>query len=345
MTPKLKVIALISGGKDSFFSILHCVANGHELVALANLYPSSDDPNADGEDINSYMYQTVGHSIIPLYGKALGIALYRQPIVGSHANSNREYAPQVVISDSEHVSLESAGTTQRGDETESLVPLLQHIKQRHPEANAVSTGAILSTYQRTRVESVAIRLGLVPLSFLWQYPYLPPYRQSSLLEDMRAVGQDSRVIKVASGGLDESFLWQNVANDNTVRKLKKRMGAFGGAEHGAVLGEGGEFETLAISGPAPLWKGKIEVGERTNVMGDGGSAVVRLSNARVVNVGDSNITSTANDLRIPSLLDREFILVQGKLESNVIQGEEVDLNKHPRFVSGTRSFAQSFRSL
>ncbi|KAH2141994.1 hypothetical protein KXV68_007084, partial [Aspergillus fumigatus] len=40
-TPGLNVIALISGGKDSLYSILHCIRNGHKVVALANLYPST----------------------------------------------------------------------------------------------------------------------------------------------------------------------------------------------------------------------------------------------------------------------------------------------------------------
>ncbi len=35
----LRVIALVSGGKDSFYSLLHCMANGHRVVALANLHP------------------------------------------------------------------------------------------------------------------------------------------------------------------------------------------------------------------------------------------------------------------------------------------------------------------
>jgi len=40
MAESLNVIALISGGKDSFFSILHCLKNGHKVVALGNLYPA-----------------------------------------------------------------------------------------------------------------------------------------------------------------------------------------------------------------------------------------------------------------------------------------------------------------
>jgi diphthine-ammonia ligase len=316
-TPKLKVIALVSGGKDSIFSILHCLANGHEVVALANLYP--EEQEAEDEDIDSYMYQTVGHSVIPLYSEALGLPLFRQAITGTAANSRREYAPQSTTPSLGVTPVSNVSNVTRGneeDETESLIPLLQRIKEALPGANAVSTGAILSTYQRTRVESVAIRLGLVPLSFLWQYPYLPPYRQSSLLEDMRNVGQDSRIIKVASGGLDESFLWKDVADEKTVSRLKKVMQRFGGGEGGAVLGEGGEFETLAISGPAPLWKGRIEVGEVKTVKRDGGTAVVQLKRATVV--PDEDILSGTSEglaaqLRIPNLLDDEFAKVYEKL--------------------------------
>ena len=35
----MRTVALISGGKDSCFNMLQCVAAGHEIVALANLKP------------------------------------------------------------------------------------------------------------------------------------------------------------------------------------------------------------------------------------------------------------------------------------------------------------------
>ncbi|KAF2280851.1 adenine nucleotide alpha hydrolases-like protein, partial [Westerdykella ornata] len=232
----LNVIVLISGGKDSLFSLLHCLANGHRVVALANLYP----PGLD-EDLNSYMYQTVGHSLIPLYAAALGLPLYRQEIRGGAVHTEREYSYS------------------HQEETESLIPLLRTVIAAHPTANAISTGAILSTYQRTRIESIALRLHLTPLSFLWQYPILPPYSQSGLLDDMRAVGQVARIIKVASGGLDESFLWEDVASSRTVGRLKRAVARFGGNGDGAVLGEGGEYETLAVDGPGVLWRGRIVV--------------------------------------------------------------------------------------
>ncbi|MCJ1368070.1 hypothetical protein MMC16_007209 [Acarospora aff. strigata] len=309
---ELKVIALISGGKDSFFSILHCIANGHEVVALANLFPPSIPPfsqssessligasnghSEDEDSLNSYMYQTVGHSIIPLYAEALGLPLYRQEIKGTAINADKNYAP---LSKSGHDE----------DETECLIPLLQKVKTAHPTANALSTGAILSDYQRTRVESVAIRLGLVPLSYLWQYPYLPPDLQTSLLDDMVAVGQEAMIIKVASGGLDEKFLGQNVADEVVKRRLVRAMERFGGAGKGAVLGEGGEYETLALDGPGPVWKKRIiaEEEDREVVVGGGGTAWLRVKRARLEEkIGSLVENSTIADLRIPGVLDARF---------------------------------------
>ncbi|KAI9724541.1 MAG: hypothetical protein M1812_000609 [Candelaria pacifica] len=323
---KLNVIALISGGKDSLFSILHCQSNGHEVVALANLYPpplrgnenrikedEATDSDSHNDDIDSYMYQTVGHTVIPLYEEALGIPLYRQEIVGSAVNKDKSYARSVI----------SDGVAD--DEIESLVPLLQKVLKTHPEANAVSTGAILSDYQRTRIESIAIRLGLVPLSYLWQFPYLPPGTQRSLLDDMDSVGQDVRIIKIASGGLDESFLWKNLVTDRVKRSLATAMGWFGGLAGGALLGEGGEYETLAIDGPPPLWKKRIRVDEDDQKVIDhgGGSVLLRFGKVALVpKMHDIHADTRQGQPRIPALLDQAFADLLQHLANHRILVEE-----------------------
>jgi diphthine-ammonia ligase len=326
MAESLNVIALISGGKDSFFSILHCMRNGHKVVALANLYPevlaprlSADAAAAqewEGEqDLNSFMFQTVGHTVIPLYEQALGIPVYRQPIFGSAIQTGTSYS---------HAHISQASSSEVGDEasqdeTESIVPLLKRIMAEHPSANALSTGAILSTYQRTRVESVALRLGLTPLSYLWKYPILPPGTQTSLLEDMQAVGMDARIVKVASGGLDESFLWENVASGRVVRRIERAMGRFGGDGDGAVLGEGGEFETLVIDGPICLFKERIEVqdGDWRVVREGGGSAWLRVLDAKSVVKAPE---TTQADCRIPELLEQRFQDMLGVLKLENLPG-------------------------
>ena len=347
MAPKLYVIALISGGKDSIFSILHCLANGHEVVALVNLYPSTRTSQQNGregnkgnevtpDDLNSYMYQTVGHTVIPLYEEVLGIPLYRQEILGGAINEDKSYAP--------------VGDPHPGghgdDETEALVPALTTAKRAHPEANAVSTGAILSDYQRTRVESVATRLDLIPLSFLWQYPSLPPGTQTSLLDDMAAVSLDARIIKVASGGLDDGFLWENVASPQGKRTLATAMSRFGEPHSGAMLGEGGEFETLAIEGPRPLWKKRIHVSRDNRVVVNqgAGSALLRITGASLAPLSkdveastaaadDLNVRQTGH-LRIPDLLDADSMrmLQSGpdtKSDVDTIPDQLFSLSKDP----------------
>lgn len=392
----LNVIALVSGGKDSFFSALHCLENGHRLVALANLHPppatptlpepaSSSEPRdvaekvtsrrnntpaansaeelrpglaglaldrpsstacpngasrarpgcgeaeteAEAEeetDLNSFMYQTVGHQVIPLYAEATGIPLYRRPIVGGAVQSGRDYS-----------AARDGGVGTEEDETESMVPLLRSIIARHPEVNALSAGAILSTYQRTRVESVALRLGLTPLAYLWKYPIHPPPSpagvkdEAQLLFDMAAAGLDARIIKVASGGLDESFLWENVASAKGVTRLKRAMGRFGsaGTDTGAVLGEGGEFETLVVDGPRRLFKKRIAVDEedRVVVREGGGTAWSKVTNARIE---EKTTTSGDEDLNVrrPDLLDPRFTAVLAAARPGL-----EDMNEDSRFLN------------
>ena len=68
-----RVIALISGGKDSCYSMLQCVSAGHEIVGLANLRPNNESEN----ELDSYMYQTIGHQAIDLYAEAMDLPLFR----------------------------------------------------------------------------------------------------------------------------------------------------------------------------------------------------------------------------------------------------------------------------
>ncbi|KAK1781108.1 hypothetical protein QBC45DRAFT_78287 [Copromyces sp. CBS 386.78] len=341
----LNVIALISGGKDSFFSLLHCLAHGHRVVALANLHPPEEheevtEEEEEEEDLNSFMYQTVGHQVIPLYAEATGIPLYRQPILGG-ATQGKDYSHFSGVSNigpggsKAAVEVEENATTapakdHDNDETESMIPLLLAIKRAHPEANAICAGAILSTYQRTRVESVATRLGLTPLAFLWKFPVLPVPSHSmdadaQLLDDMAAAGMEARIIKVASGGLDDSFLWTNVADRVGKERIARSMRRFGTAsEKGAVIGEGGEFETLVLDGPGRLFRKRIVVEEKDRriVREGGGCAWLSFGGARLEDKKVTDEKSEAVEVRIPDLLDGRFVRVLEDL--NKTSGEEAE---------------------
>lgn len=357
------VIALISGGKDSFLAILHCLAQNHHVVALANLHPPVQSPpsspalsppanaatNATADtapDPNSYMYQTVGHTLIPLYARALSIPLYRGEILGTVVNSQRDYHPSGSTSpppsDSTPPQREPA---EPADETESLIPLLRRIQRAHPSATALVSGAILSSYQRSRIESVALRLGLVPLAPLWQYPFLPTPvpRAAGLLEDVAAVGLEARMVKVASGGLDEGFLWGDLRDAAMRRRVESGVGRFGGS----VLGEGGEFESLVVDGPEDLFQGRIDLAEAERVVrrGEGGEAYLEFAGGRVLKKEEKKPLARDNisgeewrrRLRVPGLWDERFKALVRRIKepvlprtcSSAFDNDDPDIEYHP----------------
>ncbi|XP_044521075.1 diphthine--ammonia ligase [Gracilinanus agilis] len=104
----MRVAALISGGKDSCYNMMQCVAAGHQIVALANLRPGKDQVGTD--ELDSYMYQTVGHQAIELFAEAMALPLYRQTIKGTSMETGRIY------------------TRCEGDEVEDLYELLKCVK-------------------------------------------------------------------------------------------------------------------------------------------------------------------------------------------------------------------------
>lgn len=291
------------------------------------------------------MYQTAGHALIPLYAITLQIPLYQHPIRGLAVNPRREYsaphprsASQADNDGTPVTKLEAeAGLhenteekREEEDETESLIPLLQHIKTLHPTCSAICSGAIFSTYQRTRLESVALRMNLRSLAPLWQYPYLPimrpctmstpipgPDGELAMLCDIATVGLDARIVKVASGGLDAGILWGDLRDKGTRERVQKGVERFGGS----VVGEGGEFETLVLDGPGKVWKGgKIEVeeGEMWVLGGEGGEAWMGFGGGKVVkrtaeDEGEEEAT-WREQLAIPKLWDIGFERLVGMIE-------------------------------
>ena len=113
------------------------------------------------EEIDSYLYQTVGQDAIEFVAQALDVPLYRKTIDGMALEQGSEYGGRTANT--------SGGI--RGDETEDLFDLLSTVKvrdlishavthlttsqSRHPDIQGVSVGAILSSYQRIRVEHVS----------------------------------------------------------------------------------------------------------------------------------------------------------------------------------------------
>ncbi|KAF9916045.1 hypothetical protein BX616_004751 [Lobosporangium transversale] len=205
---------------------MQCAANGHQIIALGNLYPTPQDKR---DELDSYMYQTVGHDVIHLYKDCLDLPLYRQEIKGTPIEQRSDY---IVTAE---------------DETEDLFELLSRVKTAHPGLEAVSVGAILSNYQRIRVENVCARLGLVTLAYLWQRD------QEELLHEMVEAGVNAILIKIAAIGLKRQHLGQSIKD---MLPYLCRMNQ----EYDLhICGEGGEYETVTLD--CPLFKRRIIVDE------------------------------------------------------------------------------------
>ncbi|XP_047622735.1 diphthine--ammonia ligase [Phacochoerus africanus] len=221
----MRVAALISGGKDSCYNMMQCIAAGHQIVALANLRPAENQVESD--ELDSYMYQTVGHHAIDLYAEAMALPLYRRTIRGKSVDTGQVY------------------TRCEGDEVEDLYELLKLVKEKE-EVEGISVGAILSDYQRVRVENVCKRLNLQPLAYLWQR------NQEDLLREMISSNIQAIIIKVAALGLDpDKHLGKTLDQmEPYLLELYKKYGVH-------VCGEGGEYETFTLD--CPLFKKKIIV--------------------------------------------------------------------------------------
>jgi len=201
-------VALVSGGKDSIYSVCKLIDEGNRLVALVHIH--SSEAYSD-----SYMYQTVGTEGAVLLGECLDVPMYTFKSKCKAVNMGLEYEKCV------------------GDEVEDLYNALVDVQGRHC-FQAVSSGALASTYQKNRVENVCRRLGLTSLCPLWGRDQL------ELMNEMIEYGIDARIVKVASDMLGRECLNMNL------REIKEYMEEKGSKYEINYCGEGGEFESFVL---------------------------------------------------------------------------------------------------
>ncbi|KAH9062846.1 hypothetical protein EDB87DRAFT_1710829, partial [Lactarius vividus] len=305
----MRYIALLSGGKDSCYNLVHCQKNGHELVATASLGPEHGK-----EELDSYLYQTVGQDAIHFVARALGVPLYRRVIGGSALAQGSEYGGR---------NAEDRGGV-HGDETEDLYTLLADVKSQHPDARGVAVGAILSNYQRVRVEHVCQRLSLTPLSYLWQRD------QAELLSEMIAAGMEAILIKVAGIGLTTEHLGRSLSEmQPTLTRLNTLYGSH-------ICGEGGEYETLTLD--CPLFKQRITLLETETVIhSDSDFATVAFLRIRRVSLDPK--TKRPPDVAVPALLDLPYRHVEKDIQSRVSTDDDslgqAQMPNYPGWALGT----------
>jgi len=153
---------------------------------------------------DSWMFHTVNVHLAPTLARALGI---------------------------EGVTVETLGEKER--ELDDLSRALEGL-----DVDGLVTGAVASTYQKSRVDRICDELGLEHVAPLWG-------RSSpELLDEVLEAGMEVIVAAVAARGLDEGWLGRVLdrAASEELKGLSRRYGF-------DVCGEGGEMETLVLDAP------------------------------------------------------------------------------------------------
>lgn len=184
--------------------------------------------------VDSWMFHTVNIHLAGMVAEALGI---------------------------DHVVETTEGEKER--ELEDLRETLAGL-----DVDGVVSGAIASSYQRSRVDRICGELGLEHRAPLWG-------RSSrALLEEMLSEGLVIVVTAVAALGLDSQWLGRTLdyATVEELAGLNRRFGV-------DVCGDGGEMETLVLD--APWFHKRLEI-TKVSAMWDGVSGRYRVDEARLL---------------------------------------------------------------
>ncbi|MCW3142045.1 MAG: diphthine--ammonia ligase [Methanophagales archaeon] len=131
-------------------------------------------------------------------------------------------------------------------ELEDLRMAFREAKARYG-IEGVITGALWSNYQKERIERIATEENLKVFSPLWHI------NQET---EMRLVVTNFEVIftGISAYGLDKSWLGRKITEDDVDKlvELDKRVKL-------NIAGEGGEFESLVLDGPASMFKKRLVI--------------------------------------------------------------------------------------
>ena len=205
---------------------------GWQVEAMVTVHITSDD---------SMMFQLPNTSLAGLQAHSIGISWL--PIL-SDGTENDEIE-DLVKHDTASINFPSDLVLQ----TEDL------------EIDALVVGALRSDYQKTRIERMCEKLGLISYCPLWHHD--PEEHMHSLIEH----GFDVRIVSVSTDGLGEEWLGQKITQDSleelTRISTKYRFN---------LDGEGGEFETIVVD--APHMSQRIAVSGLSNWKGNRGSWIL-----------------------------------------------------------------------
>jgi diphthine-ammonia ligase len=120
------------------------------------------------------------------------------------------------------------------------------------DVDAIVSGAIASTYQKSRIEKICEQLKLKCIAPLWHENPL------NILKEIVALKFDVIVTGVYAYGFSEEWLGRKI-DDATIKALIELNRHYGIS----LVGEGGEYETLVLD--APFFKKRIKIIEAEKI--------------------------------------------------------------------------------
>jgi diphthine-ammonia ligase len=224
----MKAAVLFSGGKDSTMAVYQAMQMGWAVKYLVSFI--SENPE-------SYMFHTSNIHLTELAAEAMEIPL---------------------------IQARTPGVKEK--ELDDLKNVLSDLKERGVEA--VFSGALASSYQKSRIDRICADLSLQSIAPLW---HKDPYQY---MEEIIELEFDTILVSVSAYGLDESWLGKKIDDDLLDELLKIRE------KYGIHLAfEGGEAETLVLD--CPLFKKRIEIRE-TEKLWEGDSGYINIKKALLV---------------------------------------------------------------
>ena len=205
----MRAAVLFSGGKDSAYS-LYKEKDNYEIVCLISLFPEKPD---------SYMFHYPNVKFIKYQAESLNL-----PLIIQNTKAEKE---------------------------EELKDLETAMKKaiREYKIEALISGALASSYQKSRIDDLCRKLRIKSVAPLWHVD--PENYLGELIKNKFEV----IITGIAADGLNESFLGRKIDKKliQDLKKLKIHLGA-----------EGGEYETFVLN--CPLFSKKIEILESEKIM-------------------------------------------------------------------------------
>jgi len=204
----MKAAVLFSGGKDSTMATYKAIKSGWDVEYLVSMISGNPE---------SYMFHTSNIHLTELAAEAMEI-----PLLSSKTHGIKE------------------------KELDDLKTVLINLKDKG--VDAIFSGALASSYQKSRIDKICQDLSLKSIAPLW---HIDPYRYMNEIIQLQF---ETIVVSVSAEGLDKSFLGKKLDLKllNQLHTLHDKYGIH-------LAFEGGEAETLVLD--CPIFKKRIKIQE------------------------------------------------------------------------------------